>query len=169
MFVVVIFDAHFISICICVHMFLPFKYVPLYAAVFLGSNDWLIRAYAANWEHNADFKATHDKKRKKPHSARRPSPCHISFRYVYVCICFSLSNTCPYMRLYSWDQMTDLYGHMRLIENTTLILKPLTIKTTTTKKKQKNTEPGDHPHATNIINKMPINCDLLHIKRRLGA
>ena len=42
-------------------MFLPFKYVPLYASVFLGSNDWLIRAYAANWEHNADFKATHDK------------------------------------------------------------------------------------------------------------
>ena len=76
--------------CIYVHMFLSFKCVPLYVAVFFWSNDWLIHAYVAKWEHNADFKAPHDKKRKK------------------------------------------------------------------------TTEPGDPPHATNIVNKMPIN--LLHIE-----
>ena len=48
---------------------------------------------------------------------------------------------------------------MRLSENTTLILKPLTIK------KQKNTQKAvKRPEATNKFSKMPIHCDLLRIK-----
>ena len=85
-----------ISFDMYIYAYVPlFKYVPPYTAIFLWSNDWRIQAYAAKWEHNADFKATHNKK----HTQKTVKP----------------------------------------------------------------------PHATNMINKMPMNCDVLRTKLILVA